>query len=281
MIETKYCAFIDVLGYKAIVMDTSTTDEQKVKILHSIYSNLAVQFVNVVNLVNETTDTKIYLRSFSDCFYLDCASIGPLLNAISSIFSSAFGYTSKFTEEEEKTPLLRCGIVKDWIVKFKDIGAIAMGRDTDNPVGKAVARAYETSELSRLSGMRIIISPEVIVDLEVSHLTIPDFQCYIKDIPTYGIDMRYYFRHIDTNEKDEKCNLYEMLWPYNRVNDHAPECIDILTKIKPTFPLAVIRQFSKTAQLFHDSYLLSEWKIKDQRIYKRDLDAFAKLLLIN
>ncbi|WPV65937.1 hypothetical protein [Chitinophaga sp. LS1] len=278
MIETKYCAFIDVLGYKAIVMDTSTTNEQKVKILHSIYSNLAVQFVNVVNQVNSTTDSKIYLRSFSDCFYLDCASVEPLIIAIEDIFSNAFGFYANFTEEEEKTPLMRCGIVKDWIVKFKDIGAIATGQDEINPVGKAVARAYETSELSKLSGMRIIISPEVIKDLEVLHLTIPDFQCYFKDLSTYGVDMRYYFRHIDTNEKSEECNLYEMLWPYNRVNDQAYACIDILTKIKPTFPQAVIRQFNKTAQLFHDSYLLSEWKGKDLSIYERDLDAFAKLL---
>lgn len=275
--ETKYCAFIDVLGYKNLVMDNSMDISSKIGGLHSLYSNLATQFWLVINEVNANYTDKIFVRSFSDCFYLDCSAIEPLLVAVQSIFTYTFGFYSHFSTAEEKTPLLRCGIVKDWLIKFKDIGALATGKDELNVVGKAVARAYETSELSNLSGMRILLAPEVMEDLKVLHLTIPDFLCYVADIRTYKTMIRYYFRKIPFNEKGDPSLLHELLWPFSRVNDHAYECIDILKKLKPTFPPKAARHFIQTARLFHDTYLLSEWKHKDLTIFERDKAGFAFL----
>lgn len=278
MEEYKYCAYIDVLGYGNLVKDSNVTVSKKIKMLHSIYSNLATQFLFVINEINKLNDDKIYVRSFSDCFYLDCSLLEPLLIAIKGIYENAFGFYSNFTADEEQTPLLRCGIVKDWLIKFRDIGAIINNTSELNPVGLAVARAYEVSEKSKLSGMRIIISPEVIKDLNVLHITIPEFKCYCKDIKAYNILIRHYFKHITINEANETIDLYELLWPFDRVNDYAPECIDIFKKIKGAFPEKFFRHFRQTVKLFIDSYQLSEWKIKSVEIFQRDKNKLQDLI---
>ncbi|WP_126247812.1 hypothetical protein [Chitinophaga rhizosphaerae] len=271
MVETRYCAFIDVLGYKVIVTDDKTTLEQKARTLQSIYENLATQFIWGIGHLNTQYEDKVYVRSFSDCFYLDCASIEPLLVAVGQIFTSTFNFYSNFKPEEETTPFLRCGIVKDWVIKFKDIGSMVNGTNELNPVGLAVARAYLTSEKSKLSGMRVIVSPEVINDLQAVRNTIPEFSYFTKDIREYNVSLPYYFKPININEKGEPSELYEMLWPVNYVNDHADTVISVLQGIRPTIPKDEQRHLIKTAQMFADSYLLSEWREKDGRIFQRDL----------
>jgi hypothetical protein len=275
--EIKYCAFIDVLGYRNLVVDNPMDTAAKLNVLHSLYSNLATSFWVTIGEVNRHYTDKVFIRSFSDCFYLDCSSIEPLLVAVHDIFNSAFGLYKNFSATDEKTPLLRCGIVKDWLVKFRDIAAITSNGGEWNPVGKAVARAYETSEQSQLSGMRVLIAPEVIADLHVQQVTIQSFPCFAATILSYGIPIMRYFKQITTNEKGDPCKLYELLWPFGQVNDHAHEFIEILRKLQPTFPPKAARHFMQTARLFHDSYLISSWRQKDSRIFERDRSAFASL----
>ena len=279
MEELKYCAFIDVLGYSGLVTDTSLSTANKIKMLKSIYESLATHFLMTINDMKSSHPEEIYMRSFSDCFYLDCEKIEPLLIAIERIFDYTIGFYKNIPLSDAYTPLLRCGIVKDWIVKFRDIGAITYGTGELNPVGLAVVRAYTTSEKSRLSGMRIIISPEVMEDLNPLHLTIPDFTCYIKDIQVYPkLISRYYFKHIIKNEKSETTDLYELMWPYGRVNDHPWDCIEILTKIKRTVPQDHYRHFEETVKLYLDAFLLSDRKTKSYSNYERDRARLAALL---
>ncbi len=253
--ELKYCAFIDVLGYGNLVLDKNTNPQQKLKMLESIYTNLATQFMLAINEVNKFNDEQIYIRSFSDCFYLDCTRPEPLLIAVKTIYEYVFGFYSSFTEAEERTPLLRCGIVKDWLIKFNDIGGMVNNTPELNPVGPAVARAYLVCEESCLSGMRIIVSPEVMADLNVLQVSIPEFKCFSKEMMTYTIMRNYYFKHVETNELEKAVELCEMLWPVNKLDDTAFECIDILKKIKPSFPLESKqrRHFDKTVQVFVNS----------------------------
>jgi hypothetical protein len=65
-----YCVFIDVLGYGELVKDPSKSIPEKVNILNSIYSNLASSLVMTINEINNVILDKIYIKSFSDCFFL-------------------------------------------------------------------------------------------------------------------------------------------------------------------------------------------------------------------
>jgi hypothetical protein len=274
--ETKYCAFIDVLGYGQFVLDDTIPINRKIHLLQSIYVNLATHFSMVINELNDFYRSDLYLRSFSDSFYLDCSNPEVLIIAVKTIFEYTFGFYANFSENEERTPLLRCGIVKDWLLKFRDIGAITNGGTELNPVGRAVVRAYNTSEKSLLSGMRIIISPEVFNDLNALQSTFPDFKCFVKEIMTYKVSMYYYFKHITRNERKERgkdgsdeTDLYELLWPFNRIDDNPPECLDILKKIKGNIPVKEIRHYKKTVNLFLDSFLLTSWRTRQKEQYDR------------
>jgi hypothetical protein len=274
MTENKYCAFIDVLGYGDLVKDPKIPVSEKIRLLNSIYVNLATQFSFSINELNNFYKSDLYLRSFSDSFYLDCSNPEVLIIAVKTIFDYTFGFYVNFSENDERTPLLRCGIVKDWLVKFRDIGAITNGGTELNPVGLAVARAYHTSEKSNLSGMKIIISPEVFNDLHALESTFPEFKCFVKEIMTYKVPMNYYLRHISKNEVKERgkegsdeANLYELLWPYNRIDDNPPECIEILNKIKGNIPEKEIRHYKKPVKLFLDSFLITPWRMKHEELF--------------
>lgn len=278
MREIKYCAYIDVLGYGSLVGDSNLSDDQKQHLLNSIYTNLATQFSMAIMDVNRHSNSKVYMRSFSDCFYLDCSEIEPLLFAVEDVFSNCFGFYSNFTEDEERTPFLRCGIVKDWLIKFRDFGAIAMGTKELNPVGMAVARAYNVSEKSGLSGMQVILSPEVIADLDVLQVSLPNYPCFIKQFVRYGnVPIKYYFKHITSNERGAACDLYTLLWCYSRLNSHAYECVDLLRKVKRNFGGEAIRHFHKTVDLFIDTHLLADDKVRNPELYQRDQKALLDL----
>ncbi len=274
--EIRYCAFIDLLGYGSLVLDEVTTTQHKLKMLNSIYTSLATQFMLVINDVNKQYENKIYIRSFSDSFYLDCAAAEPLLVAVKTVYDYVFGFYSNFLEIEERTPLLRCGIVKDWLIKFNDIGAMVSGTKELNPIGPAVARAYNTSEKSGLSGMRVIISPEVLEDLNLLQVSITEFPCFCIEVSPYNIRMTYHFKHHGINENGQPINIYEMLWPITRLDSEPHDCIDTLTKIKTLYPTGckAKRHFDQTVMLFIDSIRMvrsSYWDIENNSRHKQSL----------
>jgi len=286
--EIKYCAFIDVLGYGEFVLNEDRSTEQTIKLLHSQYVNLATHFTLVVPRLNAYYSSDIFLRSFSDSFYMDCSSLEVLLIAVKTIFDYTIGFYASFTETEERTPLLRCGIVKDWLLKFRDIGSMTSSGGELNPVGRAVVRAYQTSEKTWLSGMRIILHPDAFMDLNALESTLPAFPCFAKEVREYGVAMYYYFKHILHDERierrkgdDDQTDLYELLWPVGRLNDDPAECVTFLRKIKENIPENVIRHHRKTANLFHESFMLSSWRTKNQELYTRLQGELAAMLPVS
>jgi hypothetical protein len=277
MNEQRYCAFIDVLGYGALVKDTSLPVEERIRLLESIYVNLATQFSGVINQVNGFYRSDIFVRSFSDSFYLDCSNIEILIVAVRMIFENTLHFYRTFPEDMQRTPLLRCGITKNWLVKFRDIGALTKGVNDLNAVGLAVAEAYYTAEKTYLSGMRVIITPEAFADLSALENTFKGFKCFQKSIMTFEVAIDYQFKHISKNERRERCkdakddstNLYELLWPSGLISDDLAGCLSILNKIKTNFPGAVIRHHQKTAGVFRDSFLISRWRIGDADYFSR------------
>lgn len=278
-IEKKYCAFIDVLGYGNIMLDPNRSTEKKKQILFSIYNNLLGSFISTIKTININGE-KVFISSFSDSIYLESEDPGLLLYSCYQIFNITFNYYLNFSQENAYTPLLRCGIVKDWTMRFINIDDLVKTKNNtyeetmQNPtnlVGLGVVRAYQVSEKSNLSGMRIIISPEVLNDLNpIDKLAIP-FECLAYNCQYY-IDLKndkneqtfpMFFIPIRKNEKDENVNLYELIWPvYIPIVDLQNQltiysCINELRKMKGNFPQKQKRHFVKTAYIIHKAYLLS------------------------
>jgi hypothetical protein len=274
----KYCAFVDVRGYGNLVNDKTIEDEQKIKSLISIYESIAGSVSFNINLINENSRSKIFIRSFSDCFYLECWEVRPLFTALNRIFNDVFGCYSFFSIKEERTPLLRCGIVKDWTIPFRDIGAMVNKTTELNPVGLGVARAYWTSEKTSISGMRIIIAPEVMDDLEATGIVKENRKYNEVPIIENEIAMPYYFKHIESNEKNESVNLFELIWSYSGLHPCNFLYVDELEKLKVTFNDKTKRHLVGTAQILLDGLLLTDCRSASEFQYNIAVEKLKRLI---
>jgi len=129
-----------------------------------------------------------------------------------------------------------------------------------------VVKAYETSEKSGFSGMRIILSPEVFADLQCKKAKSEYFECYCKRLTVWNIPTNYLFKHLVRNREGKNVNYFELLWSYNSFESGDFSHIDVLKKLESTFKGEAIKHSMATAQLFYDSLLLTMWnRPKDER----------------
>ncbi len=267
----KYCAFIDVLGYGNLVKDPTKTQEEKIKILTSIYENLATQLQITVNEINSVITDKIFIKSFSDCFYMESTNLLALLYTTKQVFSGTLNF---YVNTDEYTPLIRGGIVKDWTVRFKDLAAVVNNHNETNPVGLGVARAYWTSEKTHLSGMRIIISPEVIKELKLDKHSHNNCDCYVQTYYYRDIIRYLFLTHIRTNENNCPTDLCELIWTEEALSDCTFDYVEQLKKMRANFDNDSLRHYKKTAEVILKGLLLSDC---DKRTgdtfeqYKREL----------
>jgi len=266
-----YCVFIDVLGYGELVKNVHISVDARVNILNSIYSNLASTLLITINEINKVIIDKIYIKSFSDCFFLESTNIRALLYTCNRIFNDTFGFYSNFQENEEYTPLLRGGIVKDWMVLFNDLSSMVNNQEGTNPVGLAVARAYWTSEKSKISGMRIIISEEVIGDLDLRPYSRNGFECLIQEYTYYNIPQYLFFDKIEQNEEGHQTSLYELIWPEQVMSTCTFEYVDQLHKIRDHFDEKSVRHYKKTAEVILKGLLLTDCNCSAKEPYEKAL----------
>lgn len=254
----KYCAFLDVLGYKELVINPIISKDIRVQKLFNIYENLLSTFLTNFSDLKADVKDKIQTRSFSDCFYFESELLNCLLHIFRRTYDNIFHYYDTYPSDEKYTPIIRGGVVRDWTVWIKDISSVISGSENTNPIGLGVMRAYLTSEKSYLSGMRLIISPEVFSDLTTDTVSNLPFECYKveSESPFNGSStIPLYLTPIRKNENDEVVNLYELLWP--DLSSCTFEQIKTLEKIKQNFPKQHMRHFKKTAEVIYKALLLT------------------------
>lgn len=257
--EQKYCVFIDVLGTKNIIQQNKYFQDTKISILNSIFSDLASSVATAIEDTNQLFTKKIFIRSFSDSIYLHCDELEPLIYATDKIFNAAFNMYSNFTQKEEYTPFIRAGIAKGWVVDFKDIGGIINKTGEVNPVGLGVVNAYETSEKSNLSGMRIILSMEVFNDLQANPIDTSNIH-YKKEIDIFhsNVPTPYYLKQISEDRCGNPTHLYELIWSYQGMNTCTYDYVDKIKGIAPSIPDAAKKHLKATAQVLLDGLLLTD-----------------------
>jgi len=277
MAVLNYCVFIDVLGYGELVKDTTKSIDQRINILNSIYSNLATTLSITINEINSKIVDKIFIKSFSDCFYLESTNLLALLYSCERIYNDTFGLYSGITDGSEYTPLVRGGIVKDWTVRFSDLAGIVNNQQIINPVGLGVARAYWTSEKSKLSGMRMIISKEVIDDVKPKLITKNGLDCFGIDFSYNGVVLPLFFNKIETNEENIPVDLFELIWP--DMSSCTYDYVDELKKIKKQFDAKSFRHFNKTAEIILKGLIVSDCQHRTANVfgkYKSELENMVK-----
>ena len=272
----KYCVFIDVLGYGELVKDPTKTTEQKIQTLNSIYSNLASSLLITINEINGVIADKIFIKSFSDCFYLESSNLLGLLYSCQRIFNDTFGFYTNLPESEY-TPLIRGGIVKDWTVKFKDLGAIVNNQDGTNPVGLGVARAYWTSEKTKLSGMRLIISEEVVADLTLKKYSKNGYDCFAQEYTYNNVPLYLFLEKITKNEENCAVNLYELIWTESVMSSCTYDYVTQLNNISRNFNTKSIRHFQKTAEVVLKGLLLTNCNESTANVFDKNKNELTQM----
>ncbi len=307
-IEHKYCAYIDVLGYGSIVNSNEITNDQKKERLLSIFRNLhsTISMNTIKTLKEKYKEKELFVKSFSDSIYIQSDDPILILFSLYNIFNTTFGYYKNSSYKQNPTIFLRAGIVKDWTLKIMDLGSLSRNEiesmpnneELQNIIGQGVANAYYTSEKKNLSGMRIIISPEVLNNVPIIKYDKVDFECYYLQIdnPLYNSELISDFEKIKLffipikhdeinkyNNRVNEVNLFELCWPVfkyswsNNLSD-IDSIISELFKIQDEFNGDAKRHLRETAKLIYKSLQIVEKETPN--VYLReDLEIVKKQLL--
>lgn len=279
-IQETYCAYLDVLGYGALVQDPATNNAEKLKRLISLFENLVSSIGDAVQDINEHDNANIKAWSFSDSAYLQCDKIEPLLAAVEQIFNVTFGMYRKHTMQEEWTPMVRCGIAKGWSGDIQSLtGLLNLEYAETTPVGPGVARAYWTAERSGVKGMRIIIAENVFTDIENKVTKSDPFDHSEVAFTSIGNTITRYLKPLVANGEGKNISMHELLWPVTHMDGFAYEYIDVLDKLRPTFGPGHIDHFIKTAKLLRDSLDLTGQPTKHPDGYYRDRTRLDNMIL--
>jgi hypothetical protein len=161
--KSRFVGFVDVLGYKDIVLNKKYNDSQRYHYLHSVFMALAQSAIDVIKDLNKTAT--IQSVQFSDSFYFSSTSAVEIVSTISEFFANVFTiFDHTIESDDEWLPFLRGGIVYDWMFEGLDSTLPPLQNPTQafrNPIGPAVAKAYILSEESGIEGMRLVTTKEV------------------------------------------------------------------------------------------------------------------------
>jgi hypothetical protein len=161
--DRRFVAFVDMLGYKAVVLSDSTTGAEKFNALHSIYENLAQAARDCVGDLTPALPAPVRWVQFSDAFFFSSRSAVSLATTAAQFFANVFSlHGAAGIEGGEWLPFLRGGIAYDWMFEgFDPTAGHAGGPDAfRNPIGPAVAKAYLVGETTGVEGMRLVASAE-------------------------------------------------------------------------------------------------------------------------
>src|SRR5437016_1038130 len=89
-------AFVDLLGYSALVLNSANDDQKKFEKLQSIYINLTSAAQTCVADLQPYVPRPVRLNHFSDAFFFSSASTVSVVTTVAQFFAHVFGF---YTEE--------------------------------------------------------------------------------------------------------------------------------------------------------------------------------------
>ncbi len=227
----RYIAFLDILGYRNLVCSNETTAIQKLSRLYSIFEALGNAVEIAMGDIGEVEGI-----SFSDSYYFASKNLVVILELLQQVFADAYTYQTTYRDDRDCwIPFFRAGIVKGWAVSFRDTTIRKLGDQVAfrNPVGPAVADAYElTEERGGLPGLRCFLEESLLDKLSPTWVETP---------PHFVVEANgsklYLLRVPKGHAKKPGAPLVEMAWPLRVIQG------DNCTFLNPL--LACRRQFGE------------------------------------
>lgn len=256
----RFVGFIDVLGYRNIVLD-GIPDSRKFDRLYSIFENLGVA-VDVALRDNRHVGTAGAVEAvhFSDSYYFSAKDLPRLLSFLESIFATTYGFQSSSYDREQDNwiPFIRSGIVEGWTVSFRDptLNKLPQPDMFRNPVGPAVAKSYIlTEEQGKLPGMRCFLARDLLSRCSPTQVANPP-HCQV-------MSGERELRFLDVPADDVSLSgldLVELAWPCRVISGDNCSFLDPLVKCKEQFRLGAKekqnrrdKHYNATVDLFERS----------------------------
>jgi hypothetical protein len=157
-------AYVDVLGYSAILQDQGLPSErERANRLLDVWNPL-------YELFSEAVDGRHWIKGqlFSDSLFLTALDPVPLVAVVARIFTGAYIYYEHRGQEGSWMPWLRAGLGSGWVLDIRDpIARAKLPAGTPlptNPTGPGIADAYYRAENKQLPGMRILVTDELALE---------------------------------------------------------------------------------------------------------------------
>ncbi|MBI2842875.1 MAG: hypothetical protein HYX78_05690 [Armatimonadetes bacterium] len=229
--NSRFVAFMDVLGYYSLVSDT-IPDTRKMHRLYSLFENLGEA---VCKALQDDHERAVDALSFSDSYYFSSKDLPRLLSFLEQVFATAYGFQewSYDKQPDNWVPFVRAGIVEGWAVSFRDatLNRLPQPECFRNPVGPAVAESYKlTEDRGKLPGMRCFLERDLLSRCSPT---------YIADPPHYQIvSGESKLRLLDVPANDlRQCDLQlvEVAWPCRVIASNNCSFHNPLAKCKAQF----------------------------------------------
>ncbi|MEB2283804.1 MAG: hypothetical protein OZ922_03890 [Myxococcales bacterium] len=165
--NNRYVAFIDVLGYSALLSDHALTPETvRAQYLYDVWQVMVYAFDRML-LESPNVDAIL----FSDAAYLSATELHPVAAAVGILYMELYSWFRG--HPETWLPWLRCAIGHGWIMTVNNPTSARLAREMAsagsergaevrrrgvfrNPAGPGLYDAYRLAELKEAPGMRIL-----------------------------------------------------------------------------------------------------------------------------
>ncbi len=237
--NTRFVAFMDVLGYRNIVSD-DIPDIRKAHRLHSIFENVGGAVLKTLrDDEHDAAVGAVEAVHFSDSYYFSSKDLPRLLSFVERVFANTYLYQSPSYHKDQDNwiPFVRSGIVEGWAVSFRDptLNKVPQPEVFRNPVGPAVAEAHLLTEKlltekQGISGMRCFLKRDLLSRCSSTQVANP---------PHYKIASgERELRLLDVPAGDvgkTGLNLVELAWPCAVIADGNCSFLNPLAKCKEQF----------------------------------------------
>jgi hypothetical protein len=269
----RYVAFLDVLGYGSLVRENATTDIQKLRRLSSMFEALG----NAVDVAMDDNGDEVESISFSDSYYFACKNLVTLLEFLQQVFADAYTYQMSYCGDPDGwIPFFRAGVVSGWAVSFRDITLRKLEERSAfrNPVGPAVADAYElTEKRGGLSGWRCFLEESLLEGLSPTWVRAPPHGV----IESNGSKLLL-LRVPATHAKKPGAPLVEIAWPLRVIQSDNCTFLSPLLTCRHQFPETDVNtHYKATVRRF----LGSKGDVGSIKHYTATVDLFRKCVEIS
>lgn len=256
-LDSKFVAYVDVLGYKSIIEDSASDVETLAKFKSSFECLIyATQEALADDPGYDCPWRRGLFRSiaFSDSLFIWTTDLIALLSLMQHLYASVYLWLQRVYNDMPYNwiPFIKGGIAAGWVQPFLDPTVKNTSNKVSvyrNPVGPGIHHVHQLVEKRAcLSGMRCCLERMHLEGLDVTEILNPNHYTM-----TRGNDIIHLVNVPKTDQKDQSLDLVEIAWPSVVIRTDNCGFWEPLISAQRQFSPSALRHYSTTKELFRRS----------------------------